>query len=340
MSGAEVLVTGGAGYIGSHACKALALAGHRPIAFDNLTSGHRGAVRWGPLEVGDIRDPARIKEVLRRYRPDAVMHFAGSAHVAESVADPGKYYANNVAGTLSLLDAMRACRVKRIVFSSSCATYGICERQPIDESAAQRPINPYGMSKLMVERILFDYSRAYRMRCVVLRYFNACGADPAGEIGEDHQPETHLVPRGLMAAARAIPALEVFGTDYDTPDGTCIRDFVHVSDLATGHVQALDYLRAGGASLALNLGTGHGASVREVIAAIERVSGRRIVVQESARRPGDPAVLLADASRARTMLGFAPVFTSIDSIVATAWRWHQRSAPQAQRPSDAIVEGR
>jgi UDP-arabinose 4-epimerase len=325
MDGAVVLVTGGAGYIGSHACKALALAGHRPVAFDNLICGHRHAVRWGPLEVGDVRDRARVEKVLRKYRPDAVMHFAGFAYVGESVADPGKYYENNVAGTLALLAAMRACGVARIVFSSSCATYGVPERQPITEAAAQRPINPYGVSKLMVERILLDYDSAYDTRSVILRYFNACGADPEGEIGEEHEPETHLVPRGLMAAAGAIPALEVFGTDYDTPDGTCIRDFVHVSDLASGHVQALAHLLDGGASLALNLGTGRGASVREVIAAVERVSGRRVVVKESVRRPGDPAVLLADASRARAVLGFVPVFEDIDSIVSTAWRWHRRS---------------
>jgi UDP-arabinose 4-epimerase len=325
MDGATVLVTGGAGYIGSHACKALALAGHRPVAFDNLICGHRHAVRWGPLEVGDVRDRARVEEVLRKYRPDAVIHFAGSAYVGESVGDPGKYYENNVAGTLALLAAMRACGVARIVFSSSCATYGVPDRQPITEAAAQRPINPYGASKLMVERILLDYDSAYDIRSVILRYFNACGADPEGEIGEEHEPETHLVPRGLMAAAGAIPALEVFGTDYDTPDGTCIRDFVHVSDLASGHVQALAQLLDGGASLALNLGTGRGASVREVIAAVERVSGRRVVVKESGRRPGDPAVLLADASRARAVLGFEPVFKDIDSIVSTAWRWHRRS---------------
>jgi UDP-arabinose 4-epimerase len=329
MSGAVVLVTGGAGYIGSHACKALAASGHRPIAFDNLVFGHRSAVRWGPLEVGDIRVRAHLEQALRRHRPDAVMHFAGFAYVGESVVDPAKYYENNVAGTLSLLDAMRACGVERIVFSSSCATYGIPERQPIDESAEQRPINPYGTSKLMVERMLFDYSSAYRMRCVVLRYFNACGADPEGEIGEDHQPETHLVPRGLMAATGMIPALELFGTDYDTPDGTCIRDFIHVSDLATGHVQALDYLFSGGESVALNLGTGRGVSVREVIAAIERVSGRTLAVKETARRPGDPAVLLADPSKARAILGFAPVFTDIDAMVATAWRWHQNLQREA-----------
>src|SRR5215813_14835896 len=256
MTRVVVLVTGGAGYIGSHACKALALAGHHPVAYDNLIHGHRNAVRWGPLEVGDIRDRAGLEQTLRRHRADAVMHFAGFAYVGESVSDPGKYYENNVAGTLSLLEAMRNCNVGCIIFSSSCATYGIPEHQPIHELIPQQPINPYGMSKFMVERILADYGAAYGLRFALLRYFNACGADPQGEIGENHDPETHLIPRGLMAATGAIPGLDVFGTDYPTPDGTCIRDFVHVCDLASGHVQALDYLLAGVASSPFNLGYG------------------------------------------------------------------------------------
>lgn len=324
MAGSVVLVAGGAGYIGSHACKALAVAGHTPIAFDNLVHGHRRAVQWGPLEVGDTRDQSRVEEVLRRYRPDAVMHFAGFAYVGESVADPAKYYQNNVLGSLSLLEAMRVCRVSRIVFSSTCATYGIPEHQPIDESTPQRPINPYGMTKLIVERMLADYDSAYGFRSVRLRYFNASGADPQGELGEDHHPETHLIPRGLMAAVGEIPALEVFGTDYPTPDGTCVRDYIHVSDLASGHVRALEYLLSGGNSLSLNLGTGLGVSVQEVIGALERVTGRRIPVQRSPRRPGDPAVLIADATSARQVLAFTPTFTEIDPIVETAWQWHQR----------------
>jgi UDP-glucose-4-epimerase GalE len=252
------------------------------------------------------------------------MHFAGFAYVGESVADPAKYYQNNVLGSLSLLEAMRVCRVSRIVFSSTCATYGIPEHQPIDESTPQRPINPYGMTKLIVERMLADYDSAYGFRSVRLRYFNASGADPQGELGEDHHPETHLIPRGLMAAVGEIPTLEVFGTDYPTPDGTCVRDYIHVSDLASGHVRALDYLLSGGNSLSLNLGTGLGVSVQEVIGALERVTGRRIPVQRSPRRPGDPAVLIADATRARQVLAFTPTFTEIDPIVETAWQWHQR----------------
>jgi UDP-arabinose 4-epimerase len=329
MSQAVVLVTGAAGYIGSHACKALAAAGHRPIAFDNLSCGHRWAVRWGPLETGDVRDRERVEAILRKYRPDAVMHFAGSAYVGESMADPARYYENNVTGTLALLAAMRACGVARIVFSSSCATYGTPERQPIDESSAQSPINPYGMSKLMVERILTDFAIAYGTCFVVLRYFNACGGDPEGEIGEVHDPETHLVPRALMAAACAIPELEVFGTDYDTPDGTCIRDFIHVSDLARGHLQALGYLLHDGAPLALNLGTGRGVSVREVIAAVERVSGRGVPVKLCARRPGDPPVLVADATRARRLLGFTPTLSDMETIVSTAWHWYRRAVARA-----------
>jgi UDP-arabinose 4-epimerase len=324
MDGAVVLVTGGAGYIGSHACKALALAGHRPVAFDNLICGHRHAVRWGPLEVGDVRDRARVEKVLRKYRPDAVMHFAGFAYVGESVADPGKYYENNVAGTLALLAAMRACGVARIVFSSSCATYGVPERQPITEAAAQRPINPYGVSKLMVERILLDYDSAYDTRSVILRYFNACGADPEGEIGEEHEPETHLVPRGLMAAAGAIPALEVFGTDYDTPDGTCIRDYIHVSDLIAAHSDGLQHLRAGGRSGVFNCGYGRGYSVLEVIRAVERVGGKKLDVRHAARRPGDSASIVAAADRARATLGWVPKHDNLDEIVASALRWEEK----------------
>src|SRR5690349_6971266 len=327
-----VLVTGGAGYIGSHACKALAQAGHRPVTYDNLVHGHRSAVRWGPLEVGDIRDRARLDEVLRAHRPHAVMHFAGLINVGESVSDPAKYYDNNVAGTLTLLEAMRACAVTHFIFSSSCATYGVPTRQPIDESAPQAPINPYGMSKLMVERVLADYGVAYKLRFMLLRYFNACGADPQGETGEDHEPETHLIPRTLMAAAGEIGALQVFGTDYPTADGTCVRDYIHVSDLAAGHVLALEHLLAQRESGAVNLGTGQGISVREVISAVERVTGRKVPVTESSRRAGDPAVLLADASRARTMLGFAPQFADIDAIVASAWRWHQQAGGVRRAP--------
>jgi UDP-glucose-4-epimerase GalE len=260
------------------------------------------------------------------------MHFAALAEVGESVAQPALYYRNNVCGTLELLEAMRRTGVSRLVFSSTCATYGVPARMPITEDLPQQPINPYGATKLMIERVLRDYDAAYGLRSVSLRYFNAAGCDPDGEIGEDHDPETHLIPRVLMAAAGTLPRIDVFGTDYPTPDGTCLRDYIHVADLADGHVRALDYLQRGGASTAINLGTGRAFSVREVIAAAERVTGRRIPVHEAPRREGDPPVLVADATRAREVLGFAPRFTAIEPIVATAWQWHERRVRWASRP--------
>ncbi|HEY0283170.1 MAG TPA: UDP-glucose 4-epimerase GalE, partial [Rhizomicrobium sp.] len=284
----NILVTGGAGYIGSHACKALAKAGYTPVAYDNLVYGHEWAVRWGPLEKGDILDPVRLAEVMTKYRPAAVMHFAAFAYVGESVTDPAKYYRNNVMGTLTLLDAMRAHEVGQIVFSSSCATYGVPKRIPISEDAPQQPINPYGVSKLMVERILADYAAAYGLKSVALRYFNAAGADTDGDIGEDHDPETHLIPLVLDAAAGSRPDITIFGSDYATPDGTCIRDYVHVSDIADAHVLALKKLDGGGLRAAYNLGTGAGISVAQAIAAATKVTGRPVRVTHGARRAGDP----------------------------------------------------
>lgn len=321
---ATVLVTGGAGYIGSHACKALAAAGHLPVVYDDLSGGHPEAVRWGPLERGDIADRGRLDEVLRRHRPQAVMHFAGLIEVGESLRDPGRYYANNVGGALALLAAMRDHGPGHIVFSSTCATYGIPERVPIGEDAPQVPVNPYGRSKLMVERMLADFGAAHGLRWAALRYFNACGADPDGETGERHDPETHLIPRALMAVSGEIERLEVFGGDYDTPDGTCVRDYVHVTDLAAAHVAALDRLLAGAEPFAVNLGTGRGFSVREVLAAVERVTGRRVPVAMAPRRPGDPARLVADPALAGRLLRFRPRYLALDDIVATAWRWHRR----------------
>ena len=329
---ATILVTGGAGYVGSHACKALAAAGHAPVVYDSLARGHRELVRWGPLEVGDLRDAARLDEVFARHRPVAVMHFAALAYVGESVQDPGLYYRNNVGGTLELLEAMRRAEVGTLVFSSTCSTYGIPERMPIGEDTPQRPINPYGTTKLVVERALADFDAAYGLRSVSLRYFNAAGCDPDGETGEIHEPETHIIPRVLMAATGELAQVDIFGTDYPTPDGTCLRDYIHVADLAQGHVQALDYLERGGATTAINLGTGRAFSVREVIAAAERVTGRRIPVRETRRRAGDPPVLVADVRRARTTLGFAPRFTEIAPIIETAWRWHTRSKPGRSEP--------
>ncbi len=317
----NVLVTGGAGYIGSHTCKALAGAGYTPVTYDNLVYGHEWAVKWGPLERGDILDASRLSEVIKAYSPLAVLHFAAFAHVGELVEDPAKYYRNNVVGTLTLLDAMRQNGVARIVFSSTCATYGVPDTVPIPEDAPQNPINPYGASKLMIERILADYGDAYGLRSVSLRYFNAAGADPDGEIGEEHDPETHLIPLVLDAAAGRRPHITVFGNDYDTPDGTCIRDYVHVSDLANAHVLATKGLEGGNLRRAYNLGTGQGTSVAKVIDAARTVTGHDIYVVKGARRAGDPATLYADPGRAKEELGWALNYPGIADSVETAWRW-------------------
>jgi len=326
-----VLVTGGAGYIGSHACKALVQRGYQPVALDNLVYGHRSAVRWGPLEIGDIADAKTLDYVFRRYRPGAVMHFAAYAYVGESVAEPAKYYRNNLAGTLSLLEAMLRHGVESIVFSSTCATYGLPEQLPISERQRQCPINPYGSSKWMVEQILRDFAPAYGVRSVALRYFNAAGADPDGAIGENHDPETHLIPLAIQAALGARGCLNIYGTDYDTPDGTAIRDYIHVNDLASAHVRALHYLKANGGSNVFNLGLGRGYSVREVVNAVERATGRSVPVTYAARRAGDPPVLVADATLAGRELNWRPEFTDLDSIVETAFVWHRRLAEQREK---------
>jgi UDP-arabinose 4-epimerase len=319
-----VLVTGGAGYIGSHACKALARAGYRPITYDNLVTGHRDAVRWGPLVEADLGDRAALEATLRRFDVTAVMHFAAFAYVGESVREPEKYFRNNVVNSLGLLDAMRRQGVRHIVFSSTCATYGVPAEIPILETAEQHPINPYGESKLMVERMLRWEQNAHGLAFATLRYFNAAGADPEGEIGEDHEPETHLIPLVLQAAMGDRAQIDLFGTDYPTRDGTAIRDFIHVQDLAEAHVMALRLLLQGRGCLTLNLGTGTGYTVREVVAAAERISGRRIPKRELPRRPGDPPVLIADPALARRVLGWHPDLSGLDTILATAWTWHRR----------------
>jgi len=319
----KVLVTGGAGYIGSHACKALARAGHEPVTYDNLVYGHREQVRWGPFEQGDTTDRARLDAVLEKHRPDAAMHFAAYAYVGESVTDPGKYWHNNVHGSLVLLEALRDHGVDRLVFSSTCATYGEPETIPIPDDHAQWPVNPYGWSKLAVERMLADFHRAHGLRSVALRYFNAAGADPDAEAGEDHDPETHLVPLVLDAAAGRREAITVFGDDYPTEDGTCIRDYIHVSDLADAHLLALDWLENNGTAAAFNLGNGQGFSVREVIDCARRVTGRPIEARDGPRRAGDPPALVGDAGRAREQLGWRPRLDDLDTIVESAWRWHQ-----------------
>ena len=323
-----VLVVGGAGYIGSHACKAIAARGLLPVCFDNLSTGHRELVNWGPLVVGELGDRAVLTRVFQDFRIGSVMHFAAHAYVGESVIDPAKYYGNNVANTLNLLDCMRSAGVRAIVFSSTCATYGVPNSVPIREDHPQAPISPYGWSKLMVEQILKDYERAYGLRHAILRYFNAAGADPHGETGEWHDPETHLIPLVLDVAIGKRKLIEVFGADYPTDDGTCIRDYIHVTDLADAHLLALDAIQTTQQSLICNLGNGHGFSVKEVIAGAERVTGVRIGISVSLRREGDPPVLVGDASLARAALDWNPRFESIDAILATAWAWHLRRVRQ------------
>jgi UDP-arabinose 4-epimerase len=327
----SILVTGGAGYVGSHACKALAAAGHRPVVYDNLSRGHRAAVRWGPLVEGDLHDSGRLAEAFRIHQITAVMHFAAFAYVGESVADPEIYYANNLGGTLALLGAMRQAKVGTIVFSSTCAVYGVPEKLPIGETTAKGPLNPYGDTKLAIERVLHWYAGAYGLRYAALRYFNAAGADPDGEIGEDHDPETHLIPLIMRAALGRGDPISIFGTDYPTRDGTAIRDYIHVSDLADAHLRALGYLAAGGENAALNLGTGRGHSVREVIAAVERTSGRPVPQREVPRRPGDPPELVADPALALSRLGWRPRHSDLDTIIATALAWETRASQRVKK---------
>ena len=319
-----VLVTGGAGYIGSHACKALAQAGWFPVAYDNLVYGHPWAVKWGPLERGDIMDAARLDAVLARHKPVAVMHFAAFAYVGESVSDPAKYYANNVYGTQMLLDAARRAGIDRVVFSSTCATYGLPVREMLDEAHPQAPINPYGFTKLVVERMLADYRAAYGLRSIALRYFNAAGADPEGEIGEAHDPETHLIPLLLGAGLGRRPAITVFGRDYATPDGTCIRDYIHVTDLASAHVAAVERLAGEPVRPAYNLGTGTGHSVQQVIDRAGAVIGQPVPHKDGARRPGDTDRLVAAAALAKAELGWQPRHSDLDTILKTALAWETR----------------
>jgi len=320
--GRAVLVTGGAGYIGSHAAKALHRAGYRAIVYDNLVAGHRGAAQFGDLVEGDILDAASLTEALRHYHVFAVMHFAAFLDVGESVRDPAKYYHNNVAGAVSVLGAMAAASVRHFVFSSTCATYGEPIETPIAETHPQQPINSYGETKLAIERALPHYERAHGMSWVALRYFNAAGADPEGEIGEDHAPEIHVIPRAIEAATGG-RRLEVFGDDYPTPDGTCLRDYVHVSDLADAHVRALETIVETGTSGAYNLGTGRPHSVREVIDTVGRVTGRPVPWALGPRRPGDPAVLYAAPHKAQAELHWTPQHAELEAIVRTAWNWHR-----------------
>ena len=317
-----MLVTGGAGYIGSHAAKALCRAGYRVVVYDNPIAGHRDAVRYGPFVAGDVTDMTAVRDALRRYAVFAVMHFAAFLDVGESVREPGRYYRNNVVGALSVLEAMVAESVGSFVFSSTCATYGEPVVTPIAETHPQRPINSYGETKLAVERALPHFERAHGLHSVALRYFNAAGADPDAEIGEDHAPEIHLIPRAIEAATGG-RRLQLFGDDYATPDGTCLRDYIHVSDLADAHVKALEAIVETGRSSAYNLGTGRPHSVREVIDTVERVTGRPVPWTLAPRRPGDPAVLFAAPQKAERELHWTPRFADLEAIVGTAWTWHQ-----------------
>jgi UDP-glucose-4-epimerase GalE len=318
----NILVTGGAGYIGSHTAKLLAARGHHPVVFDDLSQGHEWAVKWGPLAAGSLLDPDRLRDVFQQHAIEAVVHFAASALVGESMSNPSKYFRNNTVGTLNLLDAMRAAGVGTIVFSSTCATYGDPIRVPIDETHPQAPVNPYGESKLMVEKMLRWYGVAHGLKWIALRYFNAAGADPDGEIGEDHDPESHLIPLVIGAAMGTRPPVTVFGSDYPTPDGAAIRDYVHVADLADAHLRAIERLQTGTPSQAINLGTGRGHSVLEVIQTVKQVSGGDVPYVAAGRRAGDPPALVAAPARAREVLGWTCQYADLSVIVQHAWRWH------------------
>ncbi|NKM58912.1 UDP-glucose 4-epimerase GalE [Rhizobium anhuiense] len=313
-----ILVTGGAGFIGSHICKALSRDGMTPVTYDNLSTGHADSVRWGPLIRGELADAAMLRRTLAEFSPDCVIHCGANAYVGESVDMPRKYYRNNVVGSLTLLEACLDQDIDRIVFSSSCATYGVPDSLPIREESPRLPVNPYGRTKLIFEMALEDFAAAYGIRFAALRYFNAAGADPDGELAERHDPETHLIPRALLAAAGRLERLDIFGTDYATEDGTCVRDYIHVSDLAQAHLAAVNHLMADGGSLSVNLGSGRGTSVREILEAIRRASGREVPVRYRSRRVGDPPILFANTARAKAELGFVPVFSDIDTIIRTA----------------------
>ena len=323
----RVLVTGGAGYIGSQTAKALAQSGHDVVVLDNLSTGHRETVRWGPFIEGDLGDKELLAEIFKERRIEAVLHFAASLLVGESIKNPQKYFRNNVVNTIRLLDVMKSSGVKHIVFSSSAAVYGNPEKVPIPEDHSKAPVNPYGDSKLCMERAIHWYGAAYGLGGVALRYFNAAGADLDGELGERHDPESHLIPLVVEAALGQRPEVEIYGTDYPTPDGTAIRDYIHVVDLAEAHVRALEYLAGGGESTELNLGTGEGHSVREVVAAVGKLCGGRVPAKDAPRRAGDPAVLVADPARARKVLDWHPQYSDLDAIIQSAWKWHSSKKP-------------
>lgn len=319
----KALVVGGAGYIGSHTCLLLAERGYQPLVFDNFSNGHEEFVQWGPVEQGDIRDRARLDEVFAKHKPDAVLHFAALIEVGESVKNPLAFYENNVVGSLNLLAATIDAGVKAFVFSSTCATYGLPDRVPIDETHKQAPINPYGRTKWVVEQALKDYSQYAALKSVMLRYFNAAGADFEGRIGEWHEPETHAIPLAIDAALGRRAGFKVFGTDYDTRDGTCVRDYIHILDLADAHVRAVDYLLSGGETVELNLGTGTGTTVKELLDAISEASGKPFPVEYTERREGDSTTLVADNRMAKEVLGWEPKY-NLKDIIQSAWNWHSK----------------
>lgn len=319
-----ILVTGGAGYIGSHTCKVLAQSGYTPVTYDNLCYGHQQAVKWGPFVKGDLADKELLAQTIKEFKIQAVIHFAAFAYVGESMTNPEKYFSNNVVNSLGMLEVLQQQGIKNIVFSSTCATYGNPIKVPIDEEHIQAPVNPYGESKLMIEKALHWHGVAHGLKSVALRYFNAAGADADAEIGEDHDPETHLIPLVIESALGLRPQVEIFGTDYETSDGTAIRDYIHVLDLADAHVRALQYLQGDGESIAVNLGTGVGSSVREVITAVEKNTGYTVPYKESPRRAGDPPILVADAAKAKQVLGWEAKHSDLDYIVKTAWAWAKK----------------
>lgn len=319
----NILVTGGAGYIGSHVCKALKQHGYTPVVYDNLCSGNRSAVKWGPFVEGDIRDQALLSETISKYNPVAIMHFAALIQVGESVANPSLYYNNNVYGSFCLLEAAREHHIKHMVFSSTAAVYGLPETSPIPEDTVKKPINPYGQTKLMMEQMIYDYAVAYGLNYGVLRYFNAAGADPEGEAGTAYKVDTHIIPLLMRVAHNLLEQIKVFGTDYATPDGTAIRDYIHVTDLAEAHILTLEHILAGKESLILNIGTNNGLSVAEVIQAARQITGHTIPEALSERRAGDPPILVAEATKARNVLNWKPQYSDINTIVKTAWAWRQ-----------------
>jgi UDP-glucose 4-epimerase len=319
-----ILIVGGAGYIGAHINKQLDINGYKTIVFDNLSFGHEDLVKWGAFEQGDLGNISEIRKIFKRYPITAVMHFAAFTYVGQSVEDPQKYYRNNVLNTLNLLQVMLEFDVKKLIFSSTCATYGDPVEIPITEQHPQNPISPYGRGKLMVENILSDYSRAYNLRYISLRYFNAAGADPDSEIGELHDPETHLIPLILDVASGKRKSIKIFGTDYNTLDGTCIRDYIHVTDLADAHLKALQYLENGGKSDYFNLGNGNGFSVKEVIEKAREITGKKILAEEDKRRPGDPPVLVGSSAKIRKILKWEPKYSDLSFIIKSAWKWHEK----------------